>query len=126
MKISSGIKVKLAAGIILTLLTVFVPTVSYLTESRLEEVSSRLAMIEVTGEHALSDAMKIFEEYKKDDSLLSLSLGQRQSAEIEDGFSEMIGLIEAREYELAEVRKDRLCALMLRLGRSLGINFDLI
>ena len=123
---TSGVRVKICAGVILALLFIFVPTVSHLTEVRLADFGDRINAIDTSSDSALEETKKIYNEYRSTEEFLSLSLGQRQSAEIEDGFTEMISYLENGMNEHAEVTKDRLSALLVRLGRSLGIDFDLV
>lgn len=78
------------------------------------------------GSDALKDAEIIYDDFKKKEKFISLTVSHDDLMSIEDAFAEMIGYLSVDDPKGAEVSKNRLTDALMHLRRLSGFNIDAV
>ena len=113
-------KVKITAAVMLILSVTVIIIGSAVASGAVKDIEGRVREAELSGN--AEEIEKIYEDYRNDAKFLSLSVRRGEMADIEDSFVNVISLARHGLTDEANVEKDRLCALLLRLRRSLGFD----
>lgn len=67
---------------------------------------------------------EIFEDYKRREKYIALSVSHSDLLGIEDSYAEMLGAIEADDKETLIIEKSRVIKALAHIKRLAGVNFD--
>ena len=107
----------------------FVVLNTIVLEKKIVETSDDVSsiVIEENGINVTKDkAERLFEEFKKKESYISLTVSHDDLTNIENSFVDLIGYLSVEDVENAKVAKSRLIHSLEHLRRLSGINIDAI
>ncbi len=121
-------KVKILASVALILIlcvSIFNTHFILRTIDNLSESTAALS-IDAPLDEAKKEADALFENYKKKELFLSLTVSHDDLTDIESFFSEMIGYLEVADADGARMTKSRLLDALSHLRRLSGVNISSI
>ena len=119
-------KEKAIAAVTLILVVGFVFVNARVIESKAEEYRKEVAALPAEGENLSEQIRTLYEDFRKDERYISLSVSHEDLTNIEEAFAEMIGAAEVADAAQFTVAKSRLEDALSHLGRLSGINTDSI
>lgn len=93
---------------------------------RLCEATKELEINEENIEQSEKDALKLYEDFRKRETFISLTVNHEDLTNIEESFSEIIGYLSVGNVSDAKVTKNRLFDSFEHLRRLSGLNIDSI
>ena len=105
------------------LLIVFVFVNSFAVRYNIDKISEELekAPNDIKSADIYSE---IFEDYRRREKYVALSISHSDLLVIEDSFAEILGAIEADDEETLIIAKCRIIKALSHLKRLAGVNFD--
>ena len=119
-------KEKIIAVILFFLVVISVGLNTFFLAREIDSVTEDVKAIDVTSSNAKANAEKLFYEYMKKETFISLTVSHNDLTTIEDCFVEMIGYLSIGDSDNAEVTKSRLIHSFEHLRRLSGFNIDAI
>lgn len=113
--------------LIVTITAVITNTI--ILNSQINKINNAVSSIKIddnNSETALTKAKEIFEEYKKKETYISITVNHDDLTNINDSFVELIGYLSVKKNDEAVVTKNRLESYLEHLGRLSGFNIDAI
>lgn len=115
------------ASVIFTITIAAVLLNSFFLSKIIDEYKERIEGIDSEDTcAAYDDFSKVYEDFKKKETYISLTVTHTDLTEIEELFSSAIGAARAKDSDELEIIKSRLVDALQHLGRLVGINFDSI
>ena len=122
-------KEKIIAICLFALVITFVVINTIILNIQIEKMCDAVEAINIS-ENSLEDAeyalREIFEEYKRREVFISLTVNHEDLTNIEESFDEIIGYLSVRDADGARVTKNRLVGSLRHLRRLSGFNIDAI
>ena len=122
-------KEKIIAICLFALVITFVVINTIILDIQIEKMCDAVEAINIS-ENSLEDAeyalREIFEEYKRREVFISLTVNHEDLTNIEESFDEIIGYLSVRDADGARVTKNRLVGSLRHLRRLSGLNIDAI
>ncbi len=113
--------------ITLTVLTISVYANSLFIGHITKSLSKKVESINTDSiENVATEFETVFDEFKKAERYISITVSHDDLTNIEESFSEIIGAANAGNYVGVKTLKSRLKDALLHLGRLSGINIDSI
>ena len=105
------------------LLVVFVFANSYAVRYNVEKISTA---IESAPDNCSEKETynKLYEDYRRREKYIALSVSHSDLLIIEDSFAEMLGAIDAEDEDALTIAKSRIIKALAHIKRLSGINFD--
>ncbi len=119
-------KEKIIGAVFLFAVIGFVIANTIILDRQVEQIACQISSLDITDEEALEHAVKYYENYRKKEQYISLTVSHNDLTNIEDYFVEMIGHLTVRNLEDAQVTKDRLISSLEHLRRLSGFTVDAI
>ena len=121
-------KVKILASLVLALTVGASAMNTYFLLQAIDRTADCVADLSLQGEpEALKkQAEMLFEDFKKREFFLSLTVSHEDLTDIESLFSEMIGYLSVKDTEGARMTKSRLNDALMHLRRLSGVNISSI
>ena len=122
-------KEKIIAICLFALVITFVVINTIILDIQIEKMCDAVEAINIS-ENSLEDAeyalREIFEEYKRSEVFISLTVNHEDLTNLEESFDEIIGYLSVRDADGARVTKNRLVGSLRHLRRLSGFNIDAI
>ena len=115
----------IGAYIIVIILILFVILNSVIVSYNIKEVIKMLENVQDTSESG-EKYIEIYEDYERRQKYISLTVNHNDLSAIETEFAEILGSVEACDYENLTIAKSRLIGALKHLKRLSGINIDSI
>ena len=119
-------KEKITAVVFLLIVIGFVTVNTIVIDRQIEDTTEQIRAIDVRSSAAKDKVSGIFEEFKKMESFISLTVNHDDLTIIDDYFVGMIGYLSVGDMDEAEVTKDRLTSSLEHLRRLSTFTFDAI
>lgn len=122
-------KAKIFAVSVFVLVLILVSINTYFLTNSIDDVISGIEElnIETGGEkEILKNGEELFDDFKKLETYISLTVSHNDLMSIEDSFSEFVGYLSVGDIDGAQVTKSRLINALEHLRRLSGINIDSI
>ena len=119
-------KVKIFAVVTLIVTVVAVSINTAVLEKQISEVTEAVTALNVNDENAQETATVIYDDFRKKETYISLTVNHDDLTNIEEGFAELIGYLEIGDTDGAYVTKNRLLDSIDHLRRLSGFNIDAI
>ena len=120
---------KILALFLLVLTLTFVAVNTAVLDKQIDEILESVSALEITDwstESASLDAEKIYDDFKRRETYISLTVNHNDLTSIEEGFAELVGYLSVGDADNARVTKNRLQDALEHLGRLSGFNIDAI
>lgn len=122
-------KDKILAYVIMIGVVIGVIANTIFLEKQIEKISQSVVSLNISDKNygsLLSEAKNVYDDFKKTESYISLTVNHNDLTNIEGLFSEMIGYIGVDDRAEALVTKNRLLDSLEHLRRLSGFNIDAI
>ncbi len=122
-------KEKITAFCLFILVIGFVIFNTIVLDRQIDRLCDAAEKLEISDENigqSEKDARKLYEEFRKKETFISLTVNHDDLTDIEECFSEMIGYLSVGDADGARVTKNRLVDSLEHLGRLSGFNIDAI
>ena len=117
---------KLFAVIIIIIVVSFVIINTIVIESQIDDIQKRVENLIIHKENATEEAVDIYNEFKKKEIYISLTVNHDDLTNIEDYFVELVGCLSIGNVDDASVTKDRLTSSLEHLRRLSTFTIDAI
>jgi hypothetical protein len=120
-------KIKVFAVVLISLICTAVILNTVMLTKTINGFSERISALDISQSDisgAEADARRAYEEFKKRETFMSLTVNHNDLTAIEELFSEMIGYLSIQDADGASVAKSRLIDALSHLRRLSGVNID--
>ena len=120
-------KIKIFAVVLISLICTAVILNTVMLTKTINGFSERISALDISQSDisgAEADARQAYEEFKKRETFMSLTVNHNDLTAIEELFSEMIGYLSIQDADGASVAKSRLIDALSHLRRLSGVNID--
>lgn len=120
-------KIKVFAVVLISLIFTAVILNTVMLTKTINGFSERISALDISQSDisgAEADARRAYEEFKKRETFMSLTVNHNDLTAIEELFSEMIGYLSIQDADGASVAKSRLIDALSHLRRLSGVNID--
>lgn len=117
---------KVIAVTLLIIIPIAVALNTLLLTKQIDETIDAVTAIEIDKGEAKNEAERIFDDFSRKESFLSLTVSHDDLTNVEDCFTEMIGYLSVGDANNAEVMRNRLIHSLEHLRRLSGLNIDAI
>lgn len=119
-------KVKIFAVVTFILTVGFVILNTFIVQGAIREFEESVKSLDISSEDAATRANDIYENFKKKEVYVSLTVNHEDLTNTKESFAELIGYLEVGDTESAHVTKNRLVDSLEHLGRLSGFNISAI
>lgn len=119
-------KQKILAVVLLIGVIAFVTVNTIVLNKQIGATIARVESLSLEEENAESEARRMYDDYKKKEKYMSVTVSHDDLTSIEDCFVEMIGFLSVGDVQNAAVAKSRLISCLEHLRRLSGFNMDAI
>ena len=119
-------KQKIIAVVLLLIVTAFVTINTIKINKEIKNMTEEVQAIDISSAEAIDKATEIFNDFKKMESYISLTVNHDDLTNIKDCFVGMIGYLSVGDIDEAEVTKDRLTSYLEHLRRLSTFTVDAI
>lgn len=119
-------KEKILAVILLLGVIAFVSVNTIVLNRQIANTIDSVNDLDLNAKNASEKAKIIYEDFRKKEKYMSLTVSHNDLTCIEDCFVEMIGYLSIKDTENATVTKSRLISYLEHLGRLSGFNIDAV
>lgn len=119
-------KQKLFAVILLVVVISFVTINTIVIDRQIEEIMTGVEEVDINSENAEDDILRIFEDFKRKERYISLTVNHDDLTNIEDCFVSLVGYLSVGNTDEAEVTRNRLTNSLEHLKRLSTFTIDAI
>lgn len=119
-------KEKVLAVFLLVIVVAFVSGNTLLLDKQIIYTIHAVDELDVGGDNAEDEAKEIYDNYKKKEKYMSVTVNHDDLTCIKDCFVEMVGFLSVGDVQDATVTKSRLISYLEHLRRLSGFNIDAI